>query len=70
MSDSNSLYACVRSNQNVLDKVGLLEDNTENVITEELLMAVKLNEHFSSVFSREDISAMPTPVNKSNGQKT
>ena len=33
-SDSKSLYAYVRSNQNVRDKVGPLEDNVGNKITQ------------------------------------
>ena len=33
-SDSKSLYAYVRSKQNVRDKVGPLEDNAGNIITQ------------------------------------
>ena len=51
-SDRKSSYAYVRSKQNVRDKVGPLEDNVWNIITQELLMAEKLNMHFSSVFTR------------------
>ena len=40
-SDSKSFYTYVRSNQNVRDKVGPLEDNAGNIITEGLLMAVQ-----------------------------
>ena len=50
-SDSKSFYAYVRSNQNVRDKVGPLEDNAGNIITEGVLMAEELNMHFSSVFT-------------------
>ena len=32
-SDSNSIYAYVRSKQTVRDKVGPLENNAENIIT-------------------------------------
>ena len=38
-SDSKSLYAYVRSKQNVRDKVGPLEDNAGNIITQGFLMA-------------------------------
>ena len=38
-SDSKSIYAYVRSKQNVRDKVGPLEDNAGNIITEGVLMA-------------------------------
>ena len=53
-SDSKSFYAYVRSKQNVRDKVGPLEDNAGDIITEGILMAEELNMHFSSV-SREKI---------------
>ena len=53
-SDSKSFYAYVRSKQNVRDKVGPLEDNAGDIITEVFLMAEELNMHFSSVFTRED----------------
>ena len=40
-------YAYVRSKQNVRDKVGSLEDNAGNIITQGFLMAEELNMHFS-----------------------
>ena len=54
-SDSKSFYAYVRSKQNVRDKVGPLEDNAGDIITEGFLMAEELNMHFSTVFTREDL---------------
>ena len=42
--------------QNVRDKVGPLEDNAGNKITQGFLMAEELNMHFSSVFTGEDTS--------------
>ena len=66
-SDSKSFYACVRSKQNVPDKVGPLEDNAGNITTEGVLMAEELNMHFSSVFTREDTSSLPVPETKFNG---
>ena len=54
--DSKSFYAYVRSKQKVQDKVGPLEDSDGNIITEGFLMAENLNEYFSSVVTREDIS--------------
>ena len=39
-SDSKSFYAYVRIKQNVRDKVGQLEDNAGNKITQGVLMAV------------------------------
>ena len=65
--DSKSFYAYVRSKQNVRDKVGTLEDNAGNKITQGLLMAEELNMHFSSVFTREDTSSLPVPDSKFNG---
>ena len=38
---------CVRSKQNVRDKVGPLEDNACNIITQGFLMAEELNMHVS-----------------------
>ena len=66
-SDSKSFYAYVRRKQNVQDKVGPLEDNAGDIITEGILMAEELNMHFSSVFTREDTSSLPVPETKFNG---
>ena len=68
-SESKSFYAYVRSKQNVRDKVGPLEDNAGNIITEGCLMAEELNVHFSSVFTREDTSSLPVPETKFNGSE-
>ena len=57
-SDSKSFYAYARSKQNVRDKVGPLEDNFGNIVTQGFLMAEELNMHFSSVFTREDTSSL------------
>ena len=68
-SDSKSFYAHVRSTQNVRDKVGPLEDNAGDIITEGILMAEELSMHFSSVFTREDTSSSPVPETKFNGSE-
>ena len=68
-SDSKILYAYARSKQNVRDKVGPLEDNAGNIITQGFLMAKELNIHFSSVFTREDTSSLPVPETKFNGSE-
>ena len=47
------------------DKVGPLEDNAENMITQGVFMAQELNMHFSSVFMREDTSSLPVPEKSS-----
>ena len=53
----------------VCDKVGQLEDNVGNIITQGFLMAEELNLHFSSVFTREDTSSLPVPETKFNGSE-
>ena len=68
--DSKSCYAYARSKQKVQDKVGPLEDSDENITTEGFLMAENLNEYFSSVFTREDISALPVPETKFEGRES
>ena len=68
-SDSKSFYAYVRSKQNVRDRVGPLEDNSGNKITQGILMAEELNMHFSSVFTREDTSSLPVPETKFEGSE-
>ena len=68
-SDSKSFYAYVRSKQNVRDKVGPLEDNVGNIITQGFLMAEELNMQFSSVFTREDTSSLPVPETKFKGSE-
>ena len=71
-SDSKSLYAYVRSKQNVRYKVGPLEDNAGNIKTQGFLIADELNMHFSSVFGREDTCPLPVPetkFNESEGEK-
>ena len=59
----------VRSKQNVRDKVGPLEDNTGNIITQGVVMAEELNMHFRSVFTREDTSSIPVPETKFKGSE-
>ena len=67
--DSKSFYAYVRSKQKVQDKVGPLEGSDGNIITEGFLMADNLNEYFSSVFTREDISILPVLETKFEGRE-
>ena len=59
--DSKNLYVYVRNKQKVQDNVGSREGSDENIITEGFLMAENLNEYFSSVFTTENISALPVP---------
>ena len=66
-NDSKSFYAYVRSKQKVRDKVGPLENNRGNIISDGFQMAEVLNEYFSSVFTTEDISSLPVPFTKFEG---
>ena len=54
---------------NVRDRVGPLEDNAGNKITQGILMAEELNMHFSSVFTREDASSLPVPETQFEGSE-
>ena len=69
-NDSKSFYAYVRSKQKVQDKVGPLENNSENIISDGFQMAEILNEYFSSVFTTEDINSLPVPLTKFEGNKS
>ena len=68
-ADSRSFYAYVRSKQNVRDKVGPLEDNAGNIITQGFLMGEELHLHFSSVFTREDTCSLPVSETTFNGSE-
>ena len=67
---SKSFYAYVRSKQKVRDKVGPLENNRGNIISDGFQMAEVLNEYFSSVFTTEDVSSLPVPFTKFEGNKS
>ena len=67
---SKSFYAYVRGKQKVRDKVGPLENNRGNIISEGFQMAEVLNEYFSSVFTTGDISSLPVPFTKFERNKS
>ena len=69
-NDSKSFYAYVRSKQKVRDKVGPLKNSACNVISDGFQMAEDLNEYFSSVFTKEDISSLPLPARKFEGDES
>ena len=69
-NDSKIFYAYVRSKQKVRDKVGPLENNRRNIISDGFQMAEVVNEYFSSVFTTEDISSLPVPFTKFEGNKS
>ena len=64
---SKSFYAYVRSKQKVRDKVRPLENNRGNIISDGFQMAEVLNEYFRSVFTTDDISSLPVPFTKFEG---
>ena len=66
---SKSFYSYIRSKLKVRDKVGPLENNRGNIISDGFQMAEVLNEYFSSVFTTEDISSLPFPFIKFQGSK-
>ena len=65
-----SFYSYVRSKQKVRYKVGPLENNSGNIISDGFQMAEVLNEYFSPVFTTEDISSLPVPFTKFEGNKS
>ena len=69
-NDSKRFYVYVRSKQKVRDKVGPLENNRGNIISDGFQMTEVLNEYFSSVFTTEDISSLPVPFTKFEGNKS
>ena len=69
-NDSKSFYSYVRSKQKVRDKVGPLENNRGNIISDWFQMAEVLDEYSSSVFTIEDISSLPVPFIKFQGSKS
>ena len=66
-NDRKNLYSYVRSKQKVRDKFGPLENNRGNIISDWFQIAEVLNEYFSSVFTKEDISSLPVPFTKFEG---
>ena len=69
-NDSKNFYAYVRSKQKVRDKVGSLENNSGNFISDGFQMAEVLNEYFNSVFTTENISSLLVQFTKFEGNKS
>ena len=57
--DSKSFFAYIRSKQRVKDSIGPLKGNNGAVISNNKEMAESINEYFSTVFTLEDINALP-----------
>ena len=57
--DSKSFFAYIRSKQRVKDSIGPLKGNNGAVISNNKEMAESLKQYFSTVFTLEDINALP-----------
>ena len=62
-SDSKSFYAYVRSKQNVRDKIGPLEDNAGNIITQGFLM-VEEDRKCTTILVLLDLSCAFDTINR------
>ena len=69
-NDSKNFYAYVRSKQKVRYKVGSVKNSAGNVISDGFQMVEDLNEYFSSVLTKEDISSLPLPARKFEGDES
>ena len=58
--DSKSFFSCARSKLRTKEQIGPLRDMNGNLIEEPKLMAKLLNEFFSSVFTTEDLTNIPS----------
>ena len=61
---ARDFYTYVRNKQKVQNKVGTLEDNAGNIVSDGLLMAENLNQFFSSLFTLEEVGSLPIPETK------
>ena len=66
-NDSKSFYSYIRSKQRCKDKIGSLKDNAGHVINDDNCKADILNNYFVSVFTEEDCSYIPEPINLFEG---
>ena len=57
--DSKSFYAYIRSKQKTKDRIGPLKDEHGTTVTTDEESANLLNEYFTSVFTKEDITVVP-----------
>ena len=67
------MYANVlnrKQKQKAQDKIGPLEGSYGNITPEGHLMAENLKEYFNSVFTREDINALPFSETKFAGRES
>ena len=59
-NDSKSFFSYARSKLRTKEQIGPLRDTNGNLIEEPKLMAILLNEFFSSVFTTEDLTNIPS----------
>jgi Endonuclease-reverse transcriptase len=69
-SDPKSFYAYVRSKTKTKSKVGPLKNDQGVLTSDSSEMCELLNHYFATVFTKEDISNMPTASNKARGSST
>ena len=61
-NDSKSFYAYVRSKQRTKVTVGPLKNELGDIITDNKIAADVMNKYFASVFTVEDLTNIPEPV--------
>lgn len=61
-NDSKSFFSYIRNKQRSKDKVGHMKDNQGCVVSEDEHKATLLNNYFSSVFTVEDNTYVPDPI--------
>ena len=59
--DKKSFFAYASSNSNSKVRVGPLVDSSGQTVSDPVSMCETMNQYFTTVFTREDISSMPTP---------
>jgi len=64
--DSKSFYAYASSKKRTNNKVGPLEDNSGKILNDNKLNADLLNKYFSSVFTKENMQSIPSPLQTFN----
>ena len=62
--NNKEFWKYVRSNAKTTITVGKIEDLDGNLITEEIKIAERLNNHFISVFTKENLSNIPLFLNR------
>jgi hypothetical protein len=66
-NNSKSFFAYVRSKQRTKDRVGPLKDSAGNLVVDDREAACLLNKHFATVFTTEDRTTIPDPIQMFKG---